>query len=176
MNVGKRLKQLRDDNKRTQQQMAFDFNVSRESFSAYETERAKLPADIAQQLTNEFNDPFVALEAVAEYYGWGIGKLDGQAVDLHRASVKAKTEEELEEALEAIKKVCLSNNPSFMEAHQRDELKRALMEAIDAIVALKHFVAVICKEYGFSWIKLWAEHKVKLIARKYKKADRKNVA
>ncbi|NGP46013.1 helix-turn-helix transcriptional regulator [Bacillaceae bacterium SIJ1] len=167
MSVGKVLQSTRKDHKESQEQLSFDLGLSREALSSYETERAKLPADIGQALTKRYGDPFIALTAVSKYLGYGVGKLDGSAVDLHRMSVKSKTEEELEEVLVAIQKLQMTNHPSHAVAHERQRMEEALQEACDAIVALKHFIAICCKEYGFNWLSVWSRHKAKLIANKY---------
>jgi transcriptional regulator with XRE-family HTH domain len=166
MGVGNTLKEIRGE--KTQLQLSFDLNVSRESVSAYETERAKLPVDVSQKLMEKYDHPFYAMAVASEYTaGAWVGKLDGDNIDLHRASVRAKTEEELYEAIEAIRNVCVANPPKSMKDNQRRELEVTLGQALDAIVALTHYVAIICKEYGFSWIKLWRNHHAKLKAAGY---------
>lgn len=169
MGVGNYMKQLRTDNKESQQQWSIDIGVSRETISAYETERARVPDDIAKKVTERFNDPFLGLAAASEYTGWGPKKLDGDSVDLHRCAVAMKTEEELKEALQAIANVQLATKPSSLQAYEQQALEKAIMECIDAITALTHYVAVICKEYGFSWVTMWTKHKVKLVARGFLK-------
>lgn len=104
----------------------------------------------------------MALEAAAEYTGWGPVKLDGEMVDLHRASVAMKTKEELTEALEAIESVCVVNHPRSIREFDKQRLEESVLQAIDAIVALTQYVAVICIEYGFSWFKKWQKHRAKL--------------
>jgi transcriptional regulator with XRE-family HTH domain len=168
MGVGNTLKEIRGEE--TQLQLSFELNVSRESVSAYETERAKLPADVSQKLMEKYDHPFYAMAVASEYTaGAWVGKLDGANIDLHRASVRSKTKEELAEALEAIRSVCLANPPKSMQEHQKRELEEALMQALDAIVALTHYVAIVCRDYGFSWIKLWRNHRAKLKSAGYVK-------
>ncbi|WP_458412750.1 XRE family transcriptional regulator [Schinkia sp. CFF1] len=169
MGVGNYMKQLRADNKESQQRWSMDFDVSRESISAYETERARIPEDILQKVTEKYNDPWLGLIAAAEYTGWGPQKLDGESIDLHRCAVAMKTEEELKEALQAIANVHMAAKPSSLQAYEKQAMEKALLECIDSITALTHFVAVISQDYGFSWIKMWEKHRVKLIARGYLK-------
>jgi transcriptional regulator with XRE-family HTH domain len=168
MGVGNTLKEMRGD--QSQLQLSMELNVSRESVSAYETERAKLPVDVSQKLMEKYDHPFYAMAVASEYTaGAWVGKLNGDNIDLHRASVRSKTKEELNEALEAIMGVCLANPPKGMKEHQKREYEAALMQAMDAIVALTHYVAIACKEYGFSWLKLWRSHRAKLKAAGYVK-------
>lgn len=171
MGVGSYMKQLRTDNKKSQQKWSMEYDVSRETISAYETERANLPEDISQKVTQKYNDPWLGLIAAAEYTGWGPSKLNGEAVDLHRCSVAMKTEEELKEALKSLEEVQLTANPRTIQPQEYQKLEKSILECIDAITALTHYVAVICKEYGFSWIKMWTKHRVKLVARGFLKKD-----
>ncbi|MGR6115750.1 helix-turn-helix transcriptional regulator [Aeribacillus composti] len=163
------VKQARKDANMTQQQLAFEIFESRESVSHQENDRYRVQPNISKYFAEKHNNPWVALEAAAEYTGWGPTKLDGEFVDLHRSSVTMKTREELTEALEAIESVCVANHPKSIRDFDKQHLEEALLQAIDAIVALTQYVAVICKDYGFSWIKMWSKHRMKLKSRGYVK-------
>jgi len=152
----------------TQEELGEELGLSRQAISHYKTGRRRMPPDVAARLVEKLDDGFVAMEIAAAYTGgaW-VRELDGEHVDLHRAAVHAKTQEELREALDAIQRVCVAAPPRAMSREQLRELGEALIQAIDAIVALAHYVAVICREYGFSWVELWRQHFRKLKARKY---------
>uniref|UniRef100_A0A7U4DJW1 Helix-turn-helix domain protein n=1 Tax=Geobacillus sp. (strain Y4.1MC1) TaxID=581103 RepID=A0A7U4DJW1_GEOS0 len=146
----------------TQQQLSFEIYESRESISHQENGRYRVQPNISKYFAEKHNNPWVALEAAAEYTGWGPVKLDGEVVDLHRASVAMKTKEELIEALEAIESICVANHPRSIREFDKQHLEEVILQAIDAIVALTQYVAVICIEYGFSWFKMWQKHRAKL--------------
>jgi len=150
---------------KTQQQLTFDIPYSREAISKQEHGEYRVQPTLAQHYTDQHNNPWVGMESAAEYTGWGPVKLDGQAADLHRCSTAMKTEEELREALEAIKEVNITTNPETIQAFEKEKLEKAIQESLDAITALSHYVAIICKEYGISWMKMWSKHKMKLISR-----------
>jgi DNA-binding XRE family transcriptional regulator len=156
------VKAARKAAKMTQQQLSFEIYESRESVSHQENGRYRVQPNISKYFAEKHNNPWVALEAAAEYTGWGPVKLDGEMVDLHRASVAMKTKEELTEALEAIESVCVANHPRSIREFDKQRLEEAVLQAIDAIVALTQYVAVICIEYGFSWFKMWQKHRAKL--------------
>ncbi|KYD24582.1 helix-turn-helix transcriptional regulator [Parageobacillus toebii] len=156
------VKEARKDANMTQQQLSFEIFESRESISHQENGRYRVQPNISKYFAEKHNNPWVALEAAAEYTGWGPVKLDGEMVDLHRASVAMKTKEELTEALEAIESVCVANHPRSIREFDKQRLEEAVLQAIDAIVALTQYVAVICIEYGFSWFKMWQKHRTKL--------------
>lgn len=166
MAVGKALKTMRG--RESQLKLSMDLCVSRESVSAYETERAAVPPDISRQLMKRYDDPMFAMTIANEYTngGW-VQPLNGKHVDLHRSSVAAKTEEELQEALEYMKSIRIANHPASMPEHEKEQLRETMIQAIDGITALSHYVAVICKDYGFSWNELWQTHSRKLIANGY---------
>jgi DNA-binding XRE family transcriptional regulator len=156
------VKEARKDVNMTQLQLSLELFESRESVSHQENGRYRVQPNISKYFAEKHNNPWVALEAAAEYTGWGPVKLDGEVVDLHRASVAMKTKEELTEALQAIESVCVANHPRSIKEFERKQLEEAILQAIDAIVALTQYVAVICIDYGFSWFKMWQQHRIKL--------------
>lgn len=165
--VGRSLQELRKEKGLSQQQMSFDLNVSRESVSAYETGRARVPKDISRKITEKFDDPLLSIQIRREYTGVGPILLDGKAVDMHRSSVKLKTLEEVREAKNAILQMDLVNKPEFMTEYEKDQLKNDLVQVADAITGLENFLVVICKEYNLSSKEIWDNHARKLLAKRY---------
>ncbi|MGO4888023.1 helix-turn-helix domain-containing protein [Anaerobacillus sp. MEB173] len=165
MTIGKALRTLRGST--SQLQLSMELNVSRESISAYETGRSKLPPDISKLLIKKYNDPFLAMTIANEYTGAWCRKLDGPNVDLHRCSVKDKVVEEVIELTELLQRVSLSSPPKAISDQQRKEVEELALQSIDLIVALNHFVAVMSNEYQFDWQELWDKQLTKLIAKGY---------
>lgn len=163
--AAKAAKEARQNIKKTQQQLTFDIPYSREAISKQEHGEYRVQPTLAKHYAENNNNPWVAMESASEYTGWGPLKLDGRSVDLHRCSTAMKTEEELREAMEAISEVNITTNPETIQAYEKEQLEKSLQESLDAITALTHYVAIICKEYGFSWIKMWTKHKMKLVSR-----------
>jgi transcriptional regulator with XRE-family HTH domain len=156
---------------KTQLQLSMDLFESREAISQQENGRYRVQPNVAQYFANKHNDPWVGFEAASEYFGWGPVKLDGEAVDLHRTTISLKTKEELEEALEAMLEASkkLTVNPQSIDQIEINVIEKSVHECVDAITALNHYVAAICKEYGISWVKVWTQHKMKLIQRRFLK-------
>jgi transcriptional regulator with XRE-family HTH domain len=169
MRVGKILKELRGND--SQQQMAFEFNVSRESVSAYETERAKLPADISQKVMHKYDNPWFAMTLHHQYTRTGPVRLDGHRVDLHRSSVKGKVLEEISEAERWIKKVDLTNKLCHLSAWEKQDLHESLVQVADAITGLAQFMAVVCEEAQISYAGVWQAHYNKLVSNGYVKPE-----
>lgn len=163
MKLGNTFARARNWKGYTQEQLSLKLPMSREAISKAETGARKLPKELRASAAEVLDHPFLSMALAYEDTGgaW-VPELDGDKVDLHRSSVRSKTIEELEEAIQAIKGVCLVNHPEYIQDHEKQQLKKALMEAIDAIIALSHFVGIICLEYGFSWIGLWREQYMKL--------------
>lgn len=156
VNVQSFLKELRGE--QTQQQFAFDLGIVRETVSKYENGRSKVPADISRSIVNKYDNPRFAMTVQHEYTGTGPQWLDGENVDLHRCSVKEKTVEETQEALEAIRSINLATPLHAIKHFDIPRLEEVLEEAVEAITALHHFVAVICLESGLSYKGVWDKH------------------
>jgi hypothetical protein len=164
MGVGKELKRIRG--KQSQQQLSLDFNVARESISAYENERARIPKDIAQKAMQKFDDPDFARTVASEYTagGWAPA-LNGPAVIRDCSAVKSRALKETEEAYEAMRKACLDVNPAFIGNFEKEDIKKSLDEASEAVTWINEYMATICRNYHFSWLKTWAGCQTRLIHR-----------
>lgn len=90
-------------------------------------------------------------------------------VDLHRACVLLKSIEEIQEVLVISGQAPISKTNDQLDESERQQVKRLLMETVEAITALTHLAAVLCKEYSFSWLATWKEHRAILKAKKYMK-------
>src|SRR5690625_5234254 len=77
--------------------------------------------------------------------------LDGEMVDLHRSSVRVKTLEELDEAIEALKGFDLVNRPLNITDADRERLINDLFfPLLGAEGAIEIMVSILCEEYGIS--------------------------
>lgn len=168
MGVGTLQAEARKEAGITQQDFANEINLSRPMVAAIETERRRMPRDVMKKAVETLDCGFYAMEAAQEVLGeaW-ITKLDN--MDLHRSAVREKAIEELQEVM---KEIAATSSVSPPGTGQHEQLKTVLIESIDAIVCLSHFVAVYCKDYGLSWTELWTEHRRKLVERGYLKEER----
>lgn len=163
MSLGQILKEARAQSGYTQLELGDELFVSRSTVAMVETGQRDLPDEVVPVAVGKLDCGFLAMEVASRYTGGAfVSKLNGDAVDLHRASVKEKSIEEMREALDAVKNVCVANRPERIGESDREKLEHSLLQVIDAIVALTHYVAVVCREYGFSWIKMWKKHRQKL--------------
>lgn len=93
-----------------------------------------------------YDDSQLFLAAAAEVTGGASAPwLDN--VDLHRASVLFKTLEEMREVLDASGLAPISKTNEQINDTERQQIKRLLMETVEAITALTHLAAVLCKVF-----------------------------
>lgn len=95
-------------------------------------------------------------------------KLNGGSVDLHRSSVKAKTLEELEEAIDALRGFDAVNKPGDVTDEQREQLIEGLMmQLLGAENAIETLVSVVCEEYGISVSEVYERFNERMQAKGY---------
>jgi len=154
--VGGVIKELRGGE--TQLSLGLDIGVGRERLSRYENGRAKVPSDISRTLVNRFDNPKLALAVQHEYTGTGPIYLNGPKVDLHRCSVREKTIEELQEALDSITSTSLAKPSDAIEHFERKNIMDMIEEAVEAATALANFIAVTTEHLGISYTGVWMDH------------------
>lgn len=158
--------ELRIKNGLTQQQMAKSLNIERSSLTKIENGSRKAPPELITKTAEQFDDPRMFLAAQEEITGGAsVPWLDN--ADLHRAATHFKTIEEAEEALAAMKVTPIMKRPDQLSAEDREAIRVTIMECIEAITALTHHVAVLCRDYTFSWFGSWKEHRAELKSKKY---------
>lgn len=130
------------------------------------TRKATKP--VMKATAQNYDDGQLFLAAASEVTGGAFTPwLDN--VDLHRASVLFKSLEEIQEVRDVSGKVPISKTNDQITDAERHQIKRLLMETVEAITALTHLAAVICKEYSFSWLGTWKEHRAELKLKNYMK-------
>lgn len=149
----------------TQQQLAMELNISREGISKYENGRAKIPPDIASAMMERHENPRFVFALRNEYTKTGAVWLDGPNVDLHQSSVREKTIEEMNEAMNAIMRFSFARSLKNLPAWERPEVEELLDEVAEAITALELFLARTCEETGISYIGVWSKHYTQLRAK-----------
>ncbi len=128
----------------------------------------KASKPVMKAAVEHYDDGQLYLAAAAEVTGGASAPwLDN--VDLHRASVLFKTLEEMREVLDASGQAPINKTNEQISDAERQQIKRLLMETVEAITALTHLAAVLCKEYSFSWLATWKEHRAELKDKKYLK-------
>ncbi|MFC0525811.1 helix-turn-helix domain-containing protein [Pontibacillus salicampi] len=172
MSIGKALKKARQQAGESQTVVSMEANCARESISAYETGRANTPADIFRFAMGRYKDPALAREAASNYYGtYFIPNLNGKNVDLHRCAVTMKSEEEFEEAFNALKQIkkFLTKQPSAIRDYEKQEIVTAAQEVAESMTAGFYFLSAL-KEYDISWNDIWESHHRELVSKGFSQA------
>lgn len=169
MDFGQALKEARLKRGVTQQALSSEAYVSDSLISDIEHGRRKGSKEIRASLVKTLDYAKLYMKAAEEITGgvYSTPWLDGDGVDLHRTSVWAKTCEELNEAIKAVSNADVINAPKRADEAHRQVVWNSLMQALDARVAIDHYIAVMCEEYGFSILKVFEEHRQKLESRGY---------
>lgn len=149
----------------TQQQMAMDLHVSREAVSKYENNERQIPPDISRKMMERKDSPRFALAMRHEYTRTGPVWLDGSNVDLHHASVKEKTLEEIGEAMTALREFNFARSLQNISHWERPEAEKVIEESIEAITALEHLVVIMCEKLNISSLDAWSNHYTQLRAK-----------
>lgn len=150
----------------TQLTFGMEVHASREAISAYKTGRTITPPDIKSKSVVLTDNPWLAIAAAHESTaGTSPVILDGDNVELNRHTVVAKTVEEVEELLEAIKRVqpLLIRPPSSLKPNEKQQIEHLVQETLDVVTSTTNMTAVICREVKLSWVYQWSKHKAKLV-------------
>lgn len=171
MGVSTALKRAREARGLKQQAIGDICFLSYKTVSAIETGRRRLPMDVAPKVAAALDDPemYAALQAQATG-GVASPWLNGEKVDLHRASVRDKTIEELSEAIEALAKCRVLVNVRTAEDLDEDGRKQvahALNELVEAQTACQTAIGILCRQYGFSMTEVYRQHLKELQAKGY---------
>ncbi|MFL0196446.1 helix-turn-helix domain-containing protein [Clostridium sp. WILCCON 0269] len=169
--IGTAIKETREEKGITQEELGQTSFLSSKTISAIETGRRNLTKESLKAICMELDDPRVYFEAANEVTGdvFALHWLDGEAADLHRASVKDKVIEELDEAIKAINLTRVYKNPIYCNTEDKKAIEESIKETIDVYVASAIYIAVMCKEYSVNIKEMFKDQKEKMINRGYVK-------
>ncbi|MCY7484290.1 helix-turn-helix domain-containing protein [Paenibacillus alvei] len=168
MSIGEVIHEFRKEKGMTQQEFAEQLPIDRTALAKYESGKRRPNDEVLQKAASTFDDPRLYLAVQDEATG-GASSPWLNGVDLHRASVLWKSIEEIKEVIAVSGSAPISKTRDQITEADRLQIKILIMESVEAITALTHLVAVLCKEYAFSWLGVWKEHRAELKAKKYTK-------
>ncbi|AKN32630.1 transcriptional regulator [Clostridium carboxidivorans P7] len=174
--IGNAIKEAREEKGFTQKYLGEASCLSQKTISAIETCRRSITQENLKNICNELNNPIVYMETINEMCGdaFSLQWLDGDAADLHRASVKEKVMEELKEAIESIHSAKVYNMPKTCKNEDLKLILKSIQDTIDVYKGSAIYIAVMCREYGVDIRGMFRIQKQKLINKGYLKSD--NVA
>lgn len=135
----------------TQTQLGLETNYTREAISKHETGERSVSPERANHMASKYNDPRLGIETAHEYKGWGLGWLDGEALDTHRLAAVALAKKEMIDALEAIDETLLAKQPKFIKEFERGQIEDMLLESAEAVAFLEFKIAKLCQVYHFNF-------------------------
>ncbi|MGR9047587.1 helix-turn-helix domain-containing protein [Halobacillus faecis] len=152
------MKDLRKNKNKTQQQLAVDMFQSREYISKQEGGERKIPPVSTKYFIEKYNNPWLALEAVNEYVGWGVSRLEGPEVEEDNFLLQLLLEEELQKAINVLANVNLT-----AKLHDKYPIKiHDIRKSAEIMTGVIHFstlyLATVCERYEINWLKLWKDH------------------
>ncbi|UII56681.1 helix-turn-helix domain-containing protein [Cytobacillus spongiae] len=170
MAIGEAMAEARKRQGLTQHDLSQEVNYSRESIAKYETGARKLPREMYSTVTQKIDDPEFYFETWGETTGYvSIPYFDGEHIDRHPASMLILVRSETQEALDHLKQVTWSKPIEAYSDDDREQLRKALLETLDAAASMVNLVATICKKHRFSMKDLFLTWQVSLKARRYKR-------
>lgn len=144
---------------------------TQQMYSLIENGQRELAPEMAAPIASKIDDPQLH-SAIQRQFTGGVGAawLDGEYASDDVSSVAIKSIEELEEAIDAIKRIPFFRNPQSLDSKERQKIYSEMLQIHDAWVALYNLNGRMCRTYGFSMIKLCEEHDRKLQSRRYVRA------
>jgi len=167
--IGTAIKEAREERGMTQEELGQLSFLSDKMISAIETGRRRLTKENLKNICKELDEPRLYFEAASEVTGdvFTLHWLDGEATDLHRASVKDKVIEELDEAIKAINLTKLYKKPICCNSEDKEIIEESIQETIDVYIASAIYIAIMCKEYSVNIKGMFDQQKEKMITRRY---------
>lgn len=153
------MKKERKSINKTQQQLAIDMFQSREYISKQERGERKIPPVTTKYFIEKYNSPWLALEAVNEYIGWGITQLDSTPRSNNdKYFLQLIVEKELKEALKLISQVKWTEDLYSIHSMDLQDIHRSADIMASVVHLSTVYLATLCEEYNISWLKIWEKH------------------
>ncbi|WP_066639196.1 helix-turn-helix domain-containing protein [Desulfolucanica intricata] len=167
MEIGYVLKKVRERRGMRQADLGPVINYSRETVSAVEAGRRRLPED-AQPVLSRFS-PLIALAIAAVHSGETLPLIYLNNIDRHPVVMTAKAVEESLKYLEAVKKLNLINKNTKEELTEevRELFEKAREECWDDVICKLNWLVETAEVYGFDMHAEYRRIVKKLEARGY---------
>lgn len=170
IHMGEEVAKARKRQGYTQEQLTLDLPIDRTTLAKYETGASKLPDDLKPMIAQEIDDAEFYFTAWQDCTGEvSLPYLNGDYVDQHPSSMMFMVQNEIEEALDHLDSMPWSKPVNMINETEKEEIKRALFETLDAATSMVNLVAVICRDYRFSMKKIFREWRLTVKARRLAK-------
>ena len=169
--IGNALRESRAMYGLTQKELGEKFYLSGSMINEEEHNRKKLPKDHKPKVAREMNDGALYLAIGREATGGPMVSPYLNNVDNHRLVAVLKFQEEVVEALDALKDILpillRATGPEVLRSGEKGELEEAMLEMIESVTAAQNTLARMAKVYGISLADLWDKHEAELVQKGY---------
>lgn len=170
MSYGEKMAASRRRLKMSQEELGKKVMYSREAIAKYEINKRPVPTELIHRISQAIDEPEFYFETWTESTGHvSIPFFNGDNIDPHPASMLFLVQTETSEAVDQLKKVCWAKPASAYTLNEKEDLKKALFEVLDAAATMINLVAIICKHHRFSMKDIFLSWRISLKARKYNK-------
>ncbi|MGG3965004.1 helix-turn-helix domain-containing protein [Heyndrickxia faecalis] len=168
MKLGKEMANARKRKGITQEGLASNTPVSRESIAKYETGARTFPDDLRSVMVNELDDVEFYFLAWCDAAGKvSIPYFNGENIDHHPTSMAFLVQAETNEALDKLQDIPWAKPVHTRTAQELEETKKLIFELLDAAASMVNLVGVICNEHQFSMKQLFTQWRLSLRSRNY---------
>lgn len=170
MAIGHIVAEARTRSSFTKESLARELEYSASYLDKWERGERNIPQHVLPVLAEKLDDVelyFATWQEVAG--GVSLPLLNGDYVDKHSTSMMVLVKKETGEAIEQLKQVCWVKPIQVRDERDKEELKKAIFEVLDAATSMINLVAVICMEHKFSMRKIFKEWRLTLKARRLAK-------
>lgn len=170
MEIGHIVAEARMRSSFTKASIASELDYSASYVDKWERGERSIPQHVLPKLAEKLDDVELYFATWQEAAGGvSLPLLNGDYVDHHPTSMMIMAKQETREALEQIKQVCWVKPAHVRDDRDKEELKKAIFEVLDAATSMINLVAVICREHKFSMRKIFKEWRLTLKARRLAK-------
>ncbi|GAA0313585.1 hypothetical protein GCM10008967_00080 [Bacillus carboniphilus] len=170
MAIGEEIGNARKRQGLTQEELSMKLPISRESISKYEKGGRSVPKDMRKHIAEGIDDTELYFATWNEAAGVvSIPFFNGEHIDQHPASMKHLVQFETNEALEQLERLSWVKPIHTRTDREKEEVKQAIVEVLDAAASMINLVAVLCREHKFSMKQIFKAWRSSLKVRRYSK-------
>lgn len=149
--VGTAIQQLEKSEELTNDQLAFDLNVSTQMVSHMKNNRRVMQQDVAKTSLATYDNPEYIATIIREFSGgYTNPPLTGKNIERHRLSLAALAAKEMSEAVQALKNIALVKPPETLEQSEKEMISQIYDEIHEASIFADNLLMQFEREYGIS--------------------------
>ncbi len=149
--VGNAIKLLEKNEELTNDQLAFDLNVSPQMVSHMKNDRRVMQKDVAQAAITTYDNPEFISTLIREFSnGYTTPVLSGKNIERHRLSLAVSAVKEMNDAIQALKNLTLVKPPETLGSNEKEEIREIYNEIHEATIFADNLLMQFERDYGIS--------------------------